>query len=243
VLQKADVLHVMTEALTCPSQSKVGPPVAKFLRQLQIPGVAGVRVYGRRAGQKQPLWRYAIDLRTAVDEESAAAPAPAPSQLAVLQKEPVPEFAPAEDGSFSGLGENLVFDAPVPNSWRPRFKIRLPGYNLGEQLVQAAVQPLVASGLFVPNDGLSTNAAAPGGVRADRAASMALIWAIAGCLLTFNTDWLLGLFLQSATVSQAPSASSFAATKIVKIPPPRLLATFQPHLRTKPPTPFPLLLR
>ena len=72
VLQKADVLHVMTEALTCPSQSKVGPPVAKFLRQLQISGVAGVRVYGRRAGQKQPLWRYAIDLRTAVDEESAA---------------------------------------------------------------------------------------------------------------------------------------------------------------------------
>lgn len=206
VLQKADVLHVMTEALTCPSQSKVGPPVAKFLRQLQIPGVAGVRVYGRRAGQKVPLWRYAIDLRTAVDEESAATPAPAPSQVAVLAKEPVPEFAP-DDGAFSGLGENLVFDAPGPNSWRPRFKIRLPGYNLGEQLVQAAVQPLVASGFFVPNDGLSTNAAAPGGVRADRAAGMALIWALAGCLLTFNTDWLLGLFLQSATVSQAPSAS------------------------------------
>ena len=138
------------------------PLAAKFLRQLQISGVAGVRVYGRRAGQKQPLWRYAIDLRTAVDEKSAAAPAQAPSQLAVLEKEPVPEFAPAEDGSFSGLGENLVFDAPVPNSWRPRFKIRLPGYNLGEQLVQAAVQPLVASGLFVPNDGLSTNAAEPG---------------------------------------------------------------------------------
>ncbi|MEG4203457.1 hypothetical protein QUA20_05955 [Microcoleus sp. Pol7_A1] len=206
VLQKADVLHVMTEALTCPSQSKVGPPVAKFLRQLQIPGLAGVRVYGRRAGQKVPLWRYAIDLRTAVDEESAATSAPAPSQLAVLAKEPVPEFAP-DDGAFSGLGENLVFDAPGPNPWRPRFKIRLPGYNLGEQLVQAAVQPLVASGFFVPNDGLSTNAAAPGGVRADRAAGMALIWAIAGCLLTFNTDWLLGLFLQSATVSQAPSTS------------------------------------
>ena len=207
-VHKADVLHVMTEALTCPSQSKVGPPVAKFLRQLQIPGVAGVRVYGRRAGQKLPLWRYGIDLRTAVDAESAQInAAAASSQLAVMEKEPVPEFAAAEDGSFSGLGENLVFDAPLPNSWRPRFKIRLPGYKLGEQLVQAAVQPLVASGLFVPNDGLSTSAAAPGGVRADRAAGMALIWAIAGCLLTFNTDWLLGVFLKSAAVSQAPSAS------------------------------------
>ncbi len=126
-LHKADVMHVMTEALTCPSQSKVGPSVVKFLRQLQIPGVAGVRVYGRRAGQKLPLWRYGIDLRTAVDEPSAPAPAPAPSQLAVLEKEPVPEFAPAEEGSFSGLGEKL--DEQVSNSWRPRVKIRLPGYK------------------------------------------------------------------------------------------------------------------
>jgi hypothetical protein len=239
VLQKADVLHVMTEALTCPSQSKVGPPVAKFLRQLQISGVAGVRVYGRRAGQKQPLWRYAIDLRTAVDEKSAAAPAPAPSQLAVLEKEPVPEFAPTEDGSFSGLGENLVFDAPVPNSWRPRFKIRLPGYNLGEQLVQAAVQPLVASGLFVPNDGLSTNAAAPGGVRADRAVSMALIWAIAGCLLTFNTDWLLGLFLQSATVSQAPSVSSVCSDQNCQNPSPKALGDVTAPETNETPDPVP----
>lgn len=207
-LHKADVLHVMTEALTCPSQSKVGPPVVKFLRQLQIPGVAAVRVYGRRAGQKLPLWRYGIDITTAVDEASAPIPASAPSQQAVLSNEPVPEFATsAEDGSFSGLGENLVFDAPASNSWRPRFKIRLPGSKLGEQLVQAAVQPLIASGLFVPNDALSMNATAPGGVRADRVAGMALIWAIAGCLLTFNTDWLLGLFLKSAAFSQAPSTS------------------------------------
>ncbi len=206
-LHKANVLHVMTEALTCPSQSKVGPPVVKFLRHLQIPGVARVRVYGRRAGQKLPLWRYGIDLGAAVDGESAQAEAPVPSQLAVLEKEPVPEFATAEDRSLSGLGDHLVFDAPATDSKRLGFKITLPGYKLGEQLVQAAVQPLVASGLFVPNDGLSTSEAAQGGVRADRATRMALIWAIAGCLLTFNTDWLLGMFLQSATVSQAPSAS------------------------------------
>ncbi len=239
VLQKANVLHVMTEALACPSQSKVGPPVAKFLRHLQIPGVSGVRVYGRRAGQKLPLWRYAIDLRTAVDGESAPAPAPAASPLAVLEKEPMPEFAPAEEGSFSGLGENLVFDAPVPKSWRPRFKIRLPGYNLGEQLVQAAVQPLVASGLFVPNDGLSTNAAAPGGVRADRAAGMALIWAIAGCLLTLNTDWLLGRFLQSAAVSQAPSASEVCSGPNCQNSSPKALGDVTARLPNETPNPVP----
>ncbi|MEG4996682.1 hypothetical protein [Microcoleus sp. B4-D4] len=207
-MHKANVLHVMTEALTCPSQSKVGPPVVKFLRQLQIPGVAAVRVYGRRAGQKLPLWRYGIDLRAAVDEPStqAQAIAPAPSQLAVMEKEAVPEFAVAEDGSFSGLGDNLVFDAPAADSWRSGFKITLPGYKLGEQFVQAAVQPLVASGLFVLGGGLST-APARDGAKADRAARKALMWAIAGCLLTFSTDWLLGQFLPSATVSQAPSTS------------------------------------
>ena len=238
-VHKADVLHVMTEALTCPSQSKVGPSVTKFLRQLQIPGVAGVRVYGRRAGQKLPLWRYGIDLRTAVDEQSAA-PAPAPSQLAVLSKEPVPDFAPsAEDGSFSGLGENLVFDAPATDSWPGTFKITVPGHKLGEQLVQAVVQPLVASGLFVPNDGLSTNAAAPGGVRADRVAGMALIWAIAGCLLTFNTDWLLGLLLRSATVSQAPSVSQVCSGPNCQNSAPKPQIDVQASV-TKPESPLPI---
>ena len=236
-LHKADVLHVMTEALICPSQSKVGPPVAKLLRQLQIPGVAGVRVYGRRAGQKLPLWRYGIDLRTAVDRESAPAPAPAPSQLAVLEKEPVPEFASAEDGSFSGLGDQL--DEQAADSWRLPFKIRVPGYKLGEQLVQAAVQPLVASGLFVPNDGLSASAAAPGGVRADRAAGMALIWAIAGCLLTFNTDWLLGLFLQSAAVSQAPTVSQACSGQNCQNSPPKAFGDVQASV-TSPESPLPV---
>jgi hypothetical protein len=212
-LHKGDVLHVMTEALTCPSQSKVGSTVAKFLRQLQIPGVAGVRVYGRRAGQKQPQWHYGLDLRTAIGEESASAATPVSSKQAVFEKEAVPDFAPsAADGSFSGLGETLVFNADTTaEGWRRGFKIGFPGEKLGEAIVQALVQPLVASGLFVPNDGLSTSVVGAGGVRADRAARIALIWAMAGCLLTFNTDWVLGLLLKSAPVSQifsTPEVSS-----------------------------------
>lgn len=224
VLHKGDVLHVMTEALTCPSQSKVGPPVAKFLRQLQIAGVAGVRVYGRRAGQglfdtklsKRPLWRYGLDLGTAVGEESALVATPVDSNRAVFETEwfdyahqpPVPEFAPSpEDVNFVGLGENLLLNPDVlAEDWRRGFKIRLPGYKLGEELVLALVQSLVATGMFVPNDGLLTSVAGAGGARADRAARIALIWAIAGCLLTFNTDWLLGLLLESGTVSQTASA-------------------------------------
>ena len=277
VLQKDDVLHIMTEALTCPSQSKVGPPVTKFLRQLQIPGVSGVRVYGRRAGEKIPLWRYGLDVTTAVNEASGPTVAPMASP-AIFEQESVPEFAPsAIDGNFSGLGENLVFNEEAsPAGWRWGFKIGsgrtgetpipqgetpipqgerpirsgrtgetpipqgetpipqgerpirsgrtgetpipqgetpipqgerpFPQFE-GAQLVTALVQPLVASGLFVPNEGLSTSVAGASSVRADRAAGIALVWAIAGCVLTFNTDWLLGLLVPSARVSESPSAS------------------------------------
>ncbi|MDQ2097510.1 MAG: hypothetical protein QQW96_07680 [Tychonema bourrellyi B0820] len=229
VLQKDDVLHIMTEALTCPSQSKVGPPVTKFLRQLQIPGVSGVRVYGRRAGEKIPLWRYGLDVTTAVNEASGPTVAPMASP-AIFEQESVPEFAPsATDGNFSGLGENLVFNEEAsPAGWRWGFKIGsgrtgetpipqgetpipqggrpFPQFE-GAQLVTALVQPLVASGLFVPNEGLSTSVAGDDRVRADRAAGIALVWAIAGCVLTFNTDWLLGLLVPSARVSESPSAS------------------------------------
>ena len=107
VLHKADVLHVMTEALTCPSQSKVGRGRLNFCGTYKFREWQGCESTGG-APPEMPLWRYAIDLRTAVDEESAAAPAPAPSPLAVLEKEPLPEFAPAEEGSFSGLGDNLL---------------------------------------------------------------------------------------------------------------------------------------
>ena len=215
VLQKDDVLHIMTEALTCPSQSKVGPPVTKFLRQLQIPGVSGVRVYGRRAGEKIPLWRYGLDVTTAVNEASGPTVAPMASP-AIFEQESVPEFAPsATDGNFSGLGENLVFNEEAsPAGWRWGFKIGsgrtgetpipqgerpipqgerpIPqGERLipqgerpipqggrpfpqgeGAQLVTALVQPLVASGLFVPNEGLSTSVAGDDRVRADRAAGI-----------------------------------------------------------------------
>ncbi len=215
VLQKDDVLHIMTESMTCPSQSKVAGPVTKFLRQLHIPGVSGVRVYGRRAGEKIPLWRYGLDVTTAVNEASAPTVAPMESP-AIFERESVPEFAPsAIDGNFSGLGENLVFnEEAIASGWRRGFKIGswrtgetpIPQFE-GAQLVTALVQPLVASGLFVPNEGLSTSVAGASSVRADRAVGIALVWAIAGCVLTFNTDWLLGLLVPSPTASEARGTS------------------------------------
>ncbi|MGL5065841.1 MAG: hypothetical protein ACRC62_38220, partial [Microcoleus sp.] len=207
-VRKDGVLHVMTEALTCPSQSKVGPPIVKLLQQLEISGISGVRVYGRRAGQKSPLWRYGVNLKTSGATELAPANV-LDAPLDVFEKDALPEFAPsAADASLSGFNENLAFAGDVGTSARRGFKIEFPGTKLGEAILHALAQPLLASGLFVPNDGLSTGTVGAGGVSPDRAAGIALVWAIAGCLLVFNTDWVLGMLLKSAGVSNSPSVSS-----------------------------------
>ncbi len=61
LLRKGDLLHVMCDAPNCPIRPQVSNKVAQFIRQLKIPGVIGVRVYGRRAGNKEPAWHYGID--------------------------------------------------------------------------------------------------------------------------------------------------------------------------------------
>ncbi|HLO49156.1 MAG TPA: hypothetical protein VK211_12130, partial [Kamptonema sp.] len=199
ILPKGDLLHIMSEAPTCPSQSKVGPPIAQFLRQLQIPGIVGVRVYGRRAGQKLPLWRYGVEVSAPVRPKSAVVPANSLSKIPKpsFEKDIAPEFAPsAADMAFTGLdgdlvllpdfaGEALTADAGLRRS--PR--------RLGNGLLRLQ-RSLIGSGLFVPNDALSTNVAGAASGWRDRRAVHALVWATAGCLLAFQVDSQLGKLLE-----------------------------------------------
>ncbi|MEM8638760.1 MAG: DUF1574 domain-containing protein [Cyanobacteria bacterium P01_G01_bin.54] len=55
---RGSLLHVMTEAVVCPRQTLVVPKLETYLAHLDIPGVTGMRIYGRRAGQSSPLWSY-----------------------------------------------------------------------------------------------------------------------------------------------------------------------------------------
>jgi hypothetical protein len=177
VVPKAGLLHVMTEAPTCPSQSKVAGAIAEFLRQLEIPGLTGVRVYGRRAGQKLPLWRYGADF--ASENRSSL--------------EQVPEFAPSlADGevAFSEGGVSIL----LPGE-QGRKKQKTSG-----SLSTAIQQLLVASRLFVPARAYS------GGV-SDRARWVALVWAVLGLALTLQTDSFLGKFLQLSRVNSVSNNS------------------------------------
>ena len=61
LLLKKRLLHLMCDAPLCPEEEDVVPAVERLLRSLMVPGVDGLRLYGRRAGQRRPRWTEAID--------------------------------------------------------------------------------------------------------------------------------------------------------------------------------------
>ncbi|MDJ0516239.1 MAG: DUF1574 family protein [Trichodesmium sp. MO_231.B1] len=185
ILPKQELLHVMSEAPTCPSQSQVGPIIANFLRQLKIPGVSGVRVYGRRAGQKLPLWRYGINFTRRSRQRS----------------EQTPEFAASTEMDFlSGKKADRVFLKLAPQTTeKTDSKLLLPNkYTLTAQLCTGIQQLLIGSRLFLPNEeeytkitnSLTYNTRSYGKWVA------AVAYAALGIFLTVQTDLKVGAILE-----------------------------------------------
>jgi Protein of unknown function (DUF1574) len=61
LLRRHHLLHVMSEAPICPIQSQVATTIVKVLKQLDLPGIRGVRVHGRVSGQSTAHWSYGVD--------------------------------------------------------------------------------------------------------------------------------------------------------------------------------------
>ena len=61
LLMRDQRLHIMIDAPVCPPRRQVVPQLKQYLRQFPIQGIVGVRIYGRRAGQKRPDWNYGYD--------------------------------------------------------------------------------------------------------------------------------------------------------------------------------------
>lgn len=97
LLRREQRLHIMTDAPVCPSRRQVVPQLKQYLRQHPIKGLAGVRIYGRRAGQKRPDWNYGYDRQP--------------------QKRLVPEAAPEFVASDAYLGDLIQPDEAVGTTW------------------------------------------------------------------------------------------------------------------------------
>ncbi len=179
------LLHVMSDAPVCPDQRRVGTTVVRFLRDLNLPQLAGVRVYGRRAGQKQPLWSYGVDFAA----RSRVVP------------EPAPEFAATDAyvGDLLTPGSDLILrsEADLQTAWQ----------RWCDHLSASIRQALVKTHLFAPTEDAPEDATSEtwrSDGRSYRNGALAAVWGAAGVLLALQADWHLASLLQQPVQSAQP---------------------------------------
>lgn len=190
--RRDDLLHIMTDGPTCPDQKAVGSAIGRFLQPLQIPNLAGIRVYGRRAGQKRPSWSYGIDL----------------TPRHRLVPEATPEFA-ASDAYVGDLLSREIGGALV--LWSGAEQSRSPG--LLQRLGRGIQQVLVQSQLFSLADEPAPRLSQVAYTAPSQNGRVALVWGVLGLLITLQTDWMTGQILRPPTPPQpTPSHSPVAAS-------------------------------
>ena len=181
IRHKADLLHIMVDAATCPRR-KVGAKVAKFTASLNMPQIAGVRVYGRRSGQKQSQWRYGLDFQS---RESRG--------------DTTPDFKILESASSTSSADllpnlgNLVIHPDVNSEDLQACLTTLPtvGANGRSPLRKKKTESpspikqwLILSGIFIPANSTPNNNLT--------STKLTIIWGLLGLLFTLQADWLLG---------------------------------------------------
>jgi len=198
ICRKQDLLHIMSEAPVCPLQAQVGPAVARFLRQLAIPQIAGIRVYGRRAGATSPSWNYGVDF----------------VHRRPLVPEATPEFA-ASDAYLSDLIAPTGEPVLRPDLTKEDVKDGLK--RTVEATVHTLQRWLCYSQLFVAsveNQDLATvpQSSSLKTFSSSQGVRVAIVWGALGLLLTMQTDWLIGQLLRSQ------AKSTLAVTEVSPTP-------------------------
>lgn len=200
IRRKQDLLHIMSEAPICPPQAQVAPSIARFLRQLAIPEIAGVRVYGRRAGSSSPSWNYGVDFK----------------ERQRLVPEATPEFA-ASDAYVNEL---------VAPTQEPILRPDLTKEDVQDGLkrsIQATVHILqdclCATQLFVKSEDDRETTIVPQQTSTKNFASfhgfrVAVVWGLLGLLLTVQADWLIGQQLRMPPKSPAASDAEKSSTTL-----------------------------
>jgi hypothetical protein len=216
LLPKQDLLHVMVDAPVCPQQRQVVPTVIRFLRQLQLSRISGVRIYGRRSGQKRPLWSDGADFT--------------PRQR--LVPEATPEFAATDAfiGDLIARSDDIVLRpdltaADLQSVWG----------QFQQRLVEGTQQLLTCSQLFVVSpDAVNPDAKELATLQPSpthyQGIWTGLVWAIAGLLLVVQIDWLVERVLRSPSVATSSTAIAPSPTAVFSTS--RLTASAQSEGRT-----------
>jgi hypothetical protein len=201
LLPKQDLLHIMSEAVICPDQRQVGYTIARFLEPLKLPNLSGVRIYGRRAGQKHPVWSYGVDF--------------VPRDRIV--PEATPEFA-ATDAYVNELishpGEQAIRPDLTPTDLRTAWSTFVQN---GCHRMQ---QTLLRSHLFIgETDGDEKQLALPNQV-SQQGMSVMMVWGAVGVLLTLQANWLLEGALRPKPESSIAATQKASPSQVSPSPSP-----------------------
>ncbi|MEH2161692.1 MAG: DUF1574 domain-containing protein [Nostoc sp.] len=187
LLNKNDLLHILCDAPVCPARQQVASKITQFIRHLKIPGIMGIRVYGRRAGNKEPFWNYGVDLE----------------HRQRLVPEATPEFA-----ATSKYIDDLVTSETSEPILRP---------DLTTQEVQSFVTEVARDWIattsatakkFLLKSQLFTESHQSAEQNPDdQGLKIALVWGMLGLLLTLQTDWVLGRIIAQTKPSLPKVAS------------------------------------
>lgn len=184
LLRKNDLLHVMCDAPVCPVRKQVGSKVTQFVRLLKLPGITGIRVYGRRAGNKEPAWNHGLDweirqrLVPEATPEFAATSQYVNDLLTTEASEPIlrPDLTTEEVQSFV---------TEVARDWATTATATIKKWLLVTQIFTEADQPAAPD---YDNQGVK----------------IAIVWGTLGLLIALQTDWFLGRFIDRITPKSTP---------------------------------------
>ncbi|MGH1392892.1 MAG: DUF1574 family protein [Trichormus sp.] len=185
LLRKDDLFHIMCDAPICPSRKQVAPRVSQFIRQLKISGIAGVRVYGRRAGHKEPFWHHGVDL----------------AQRQRLVPEATPEFAATADfvNDLITQDDEAILRPDLTTAEVQSFVTEV-ARDWIETTTTTFKKWLLNTQLFTESDQSTNQIPDAQGVK------VALVWGTLGLLLTLQTDWILG-YMVNRTIPSSPEVN------------------------------------
>ncbi|MEO0407330.1 MAG: hypothetical protein AAF289_08275, partial [Cyanobacteria bacterium P01_A01_bin.135] len=214
VLLKNQLLHVMCDGPCCPEQ-EVARSVQGLVAQLAVPSIHGVRVYGRRAGQRRPRWRMGSNF-----DRQNFVPEPPPAFAATDAY--VTELVSPEAAQDSEVTQPLEVGPEVGGAAPPEVavqpvaanpQLRLPTWRWRKALKTTGQRTrllLLKSQLFTPSR------TAQDLVHPSRNSildlQVAMVWGVVGLLLFTQADlatgWLMDAQASASNVVQAKASAA-----------------------------------
>ena len=191
VLLKNQLLHVMCDGPCCPEEEQVSRPVQDLVAQLDVPAIHGVRVYGRRAGQRRPRWRTGTNF-----DRQNFVPEPPPAFAATDAY--VTELVSPTAESPANI--EAVPSSPLWQRWR----------EITTAASQQARQVLLRSQVFTPSHNAQDLVQSHRNPALDL--KVAVVWGTVGLLLFTQADLAAGWWMDArASAVESPPALSEAA--------------------------------